>query len=248
MLGEMYEPKGLALEQAQTVLECERPYAINVAWGCSNACLYCYGPLIARQSRESWKVIREPKTEPSLLVERQIKNGLVSDGVFLSFGTDPFLPINIHRTEDLIDFLLANKIKVATSSKIGVSKHMGVRHGMTIVSMDQGFSKYWEPNAPLPEERVSILKQAKDNGDFTWVSMEPYPPPAIWKQDALQVLKSIDFVDLVIFGRWRYDQRAGSKDSIKAYKQICQDVSDFCKSHGLRLHVKSDTLNLLKEV
>ena len=247
MLGQLYKPRGLALEQAQVVLECNEPLACNVAWGCSNGCLYCYGPSVGRQSRESWKIVRQPKTEPALLVERQLKS-LIPQGVFISFMTDPFLPINRERTENLIALLLKHGVKVATSSKIDVSRHKGVRHGMTIISLNENFYKVWERNAPPPRVRIERLKTAHGRGDFTWVSIEPCPPPAIFKQDITEVLKAISFVDLIVKGRWQYDKRARTEEARQAYIEIFNQVAEFCKQHGISFHPKSETLNFLAKL
>jgi len=72
MLGELYKPKGLALETAQAVLEVEKPYACNVAIGCSNDCRYCYGPRFMHCKREDWRNVRIPKTRPMYLIEKQL--------------------------------------------------------------------------------------------------------------------------------------------------------------------------------
>jgi len=245
-LGELYKPTGLALEQAQAVLEIENPYAVNVTWGCEHGCLYCYGPLVGRQSRGSWTALRFPKEPPVELVGKQLEKGLIPEGVFISFETDPFLERNRKATEDLISLLLDHDVRVATSSKTGISKHHGVRHGMTIVSLDEGFCKRWEPNAPPPKVRIEKLKKASERGDFTWASLEPCPPPQIWEQDILELLEEIAFVDLIIKGRWQYNPNASTDEARIAYIKIFEEVAEFCKKHSIRFHPKSETLKWLK--
>ena len=244
-LGELYKPSGLAREQAQAVLEVEKPYAVNVAWGCSNKCLYCYGPLVGRQSRETWKIVRHPKKDSVELVRKQLAKGIDPQGVFISFETDPFLEENRQTTEPLIGLLLEQGIRVATSSKVGASKHRGVRHGMTVVSLDEEFCTKWEPNAPSPELRIKELRKCHDRGDSTWFSLEPCPPPTIWEQDIKELLRAISFANLIIKGRWQYDKRASSEEAKKAYVRIMGEVADFCKSRKIRLHIKSETKEFL---
>jgi len=245
-LGELYSPRGLALEQARAVLEISEPYAANVAWGCSNACAYCYGPLVGRQSKSDWAKLRFPKESPVKLIERQLSRGLQPKGVFLCFMTDPFLPANRNASEDVIGLLLKRGVRVATSSKVGVSMHKGVRHGMTIITLDDEFSAKWEPNALKPMGRIKQLKRRHDMGDFTWVSMEPCPPPAIWEQDVRELLNAIKFVDLIIKGRWQYDVRAATEEARNAYAKMMQEVEDFCRVHKIRCHIKSETRKFLK--
>ena len=98
MLGQLYRPKGKALEHARVVLEVEEPHACNVAYGCSVGCSYCYGPLASRQSRENWVKVRYPKEHPVELVKKQLSKssevlGAEVKGVFLSFMTDPYLSL-----------------------------------------------------------------------------------------------------------------------------------------------------------
>ena len=244
-LGQLYEPRGLAREQAQAVLEIEEPYAVNVAWGCSNDCGYCYGPGVGRQSREEWRIVRHPKEDPVELVRKQLAKGVAPHGVFISFMTDPFLEENRQATEPLIGLLLEHGIRVATSSKVGVSMYCGIRHGMTVISLDEDFYKKWEPNALPPKQRIKKLKACHDRGTFTWISMEPCPPPQIWEQDVGELLEAIRFVNLIIKGRWQYNPIARSEDARKAYARIMAEVDDFCKNNGIRCHIKSETMEFI---
>ncbi|GAH53088.1 unnamed protein product [marine sediment metagenome] len=140
MLGQLYRPKTKALEHARIVLETEEPHAVNVAWGCSIGCRYCYGPQFSRQTRENWMKVRYPKEYPVELVKKQlakspIVKGAEVKGVFISFMTDPYLALARKLTEPLIKYLIDQGIKVATSSKLEVSDVPGVRNGMTILSL-----------------------------------------------------------------------------------------------------------------
>ena len=249
MLGELYKPKGLARETAQAVLEVKEPYAVNVALGCSNGCGYCYGPCFIKKSREEWVKVRHPKLKPSTLVWRQLNNGLEPEGVFMSFLTDVFLKENRKETEDTIECLADNDIRVATSSKLGVSqivRPFDLRDGMTLVSLHHRFWQKWEPNTLHPLERIKILEELSDLEAFTWSSMEPYPCSAIWKQDLTELLEELKFVDLIVFGKWNYDKRANTEQARQEYKENIEILRDFCKSNHVRLHVKSDTLKFVE--
>lgn len=245
MLGKLYKPKGLALETAQQVLEIEEPYAVNVAWGCSNGCLYCYGPQFIKKTREQWLNMHFPKIEPILLIIRQLgRMGKLPEGVFASFMTDPFLEKNRISTERIIAFLEVRNVKVATLSKVGFSMQFSprLRHGVTIISLNDKFSKIYEPNVPLPRDRIKIFKEKHDAEEYIWVSMEPYPPSAIWKQDLEALLEELKFVDFILFGKWNYDARANTEQARQEYRENIQTLRGFCKSNNIRFHVKSDTL------
>jgi len=258
MLGELYRPRGLALETAMAVLETEEEntYACNVAWGCSNACRYCYVPKITHQKQTG--IVRLPAKPPVELVRLQLELNYrfhavqyTNSGVFLSFCTDPFLRQLRSSTEDLIKLLLSHRIRVATLSKVGtigvVTDHK-IRHGMTIVSHENKFRNEFEPNTPSPLTRIAELKGLKENWDqYVWTSMEPYPPSAIYKQRIEDLLEELNFVDLIIFGMWNYDKRARTEQARIEYAENIQILTDFCKSNNIRLHVKSDTLKFVEK-
>lgn len=238
MLGELYYPKGKAKETASKVLDVKEPMACNTAYGCLNKCNYCFIRYIKKGQ------IRLPKDLPINLVKKQLENGLKPKGVFLSFTTDPFLKENANNTDNLIGLLLENKIKVATLSKVGVPKFEYLRRtrtGMTIVSDNEEFRKKFEPNAITINIRIRALKTIHDMGGFTWVSLEPYPTPAIWKQDIEKVLDKINFVDFMVFGKFNYDHRASTPEAKIFYRDMVKIFEDYCKIYHIHYWVKSDT-------
>ena len=58
----------------------------------------------------------------------------------------------------------------------------------TLTFISEEKSKEWEPNAPLPWDRINTLKQAHDLGIETWVSLEQTIEP-------IETLKIIDWAD-----------------------------------------------------
>jgi len=246
MLGELYKPKGLALETAQAVLEVTEPCACNVAFGCSNQCLYCYVPKLTRQKRTG--LVLYPKIPPVDMVRKQLEKMPLNQrpkGVFISFCTDPYLPKSRDATENLISLLLDEGAKVATLSKLDVSSYY-VRQGMTVVSLDLDFWQKFEPNTRTPRSRINALGHCARGHDYVWVSMEPYPPSAIYKQSLIALLEELNFVDLIVFGKWNYDKRANTDEARKEYAKNIEVLTDFCKSNNIRLHVKSDTMKFTK--
>jgi DNA repair photolyase len=93
MLGEMYTPKGYALETTQAVLECKDVRAVNVALGCRNGCDYCYGPNSAHKKREDWNKVSYPKYSVAKLIAAQLMKEPAPEGVFASYFTDPLQDI-----------------------------------------------------------------------------------------------------------------------------------------------------------
>jgi DNA repair photolyase len=239
MLGELYYPTGLAKETAQQVLEIENPMACNLAWGCPNMCSYCFVPYTKKGD------VRFPKRDPRELVEMQLKSGICPEGVFLCFHTDPFVHCNNFKSVGLIDLLMGKKIRIATLSKVDAPisfNYKDMRIGMTIVSDSDDFSKKFEPNALPSTWRIAYLKCCHDWGYYTWVSLEPFPTPNIFKQDLTDLLEKISFVDFIIFGKWNYDKRANDRGF---YKGAVEIFEKYCEDQGIRYFVKSETRNFI---
>jgi len=246
MLGELYSPSGMALETAKAVLGVDNPHAVNVALGCPNGCTYCYGPLASRQGREKYSTPRLPKKDPVDLVRYQIDKGLKVDGVFMSFLTDPYLPQLEKKTEELVYYLREQGIPTATLSKLGTSTCFGNMNGMTIVSPYKEFSLKYESGVPSPQDR--ILKLGETLPHATWVSMEPWPVSDIFAYtlpDILNFWEDLSFVGFMVLGKWNYDKRARTEKARQEYAKIVPLFEDFCNDHGIRYHVKSDTLRFI---
>lgn len=240
MLGELYYPTGKARETASVVLRVEHPMAINIAWGCTNMCRDCYIRYIKHGH------IRFPKNEPYKMVEHQLKSGLKTDGVFISFNTDPLLACNFTNTIQLVNLLRERNIPIAILSKMGAVCIPNIRNGITIKSSDEGFRKEFEPNASSIAHRIKVLRTLKNIGEYVWVSDEPHPCPAIYKQDDHAFWENINFVDFIIFGIWNYNSLARTEEARRYYAETVPKFIDFCKDHGIRYHVKAKTMEFIE--
>lgn len=249
-LGQLYVPKGKALDTARAVLEVENVYACNVAKGCSNQCSYCWlkeFPYFMENGKMEF-----PKKPPVELVREQIEKGLKPEGVFLSFLTDPFLNVNRQHTNRLIYFLINQGIKIATLSKSGITdENIGIydsgdiRTGLTIVSLDNDFRNEYEPNTTSITQRLNKLKELKEFGYYVWVSIEPYPTPEIWNQELIPLLEELSFADFLLFGKWNYDWRGENLAGRIFYRDMVKKFESFCQKKGIRYFVKPDTLKFI---
>lgn len=260
MLGELYFPKGQALETAKIALGTRNPMALNVAYGCINKCKYCFGKKIYKKNIE----IRFPKKHPIELIKNQIRKGLMPEGVFISFMTDPLIKIKVDGKElskitlETVEYLISKNIKVAllTKEKYPIKnfkelkKKYGVKNlvlGITVISTKEKWYKNFERNATEPKERIKNLKRLYETGFKTWLSFEPDPPPALLEHDPLRdVLHKCAFVNFVIYGKMNYLKKNLMKGAKKYYAEQIPKIKKFCEEHGIELYVKRKTMEFVK--
>lgn len=232
-------------------------YTMNHVQGCSHGCKYpCYAYLMAKRfgkvkGYEDW-------CEPALventleLLSREIprlKSKISS--VQLCFTTDSFM----YGYEDVQEMSLA-AIKMLNSFDIPcVVLSKGVLplelaelskenvYGITLVSLDEGYRKAYEPGAAPYEERIRALRALHDRGCKTWVSMEPYPTPNIVCQSLEAILQEVSFADRIIFGRTNYNKVVSSYPGVKSwYNDRAAEVQAFCHRNGIESYIKRGTI------
>ena len=233
-------------------------FTINHIQGCSHGCKFpCYAFNMAKRfgnvkTYEEWI---EPKlVENSLeLLEHEIpkyKDKIKS--VQLCFTSDPFMkgyPEVQEMTLKIIEKLNANDIKCSILTKNiipdnALNTSLINQFGITLVSLDENFREEFEPYTSNYSERIKSLRKAHDKGYFTWVSIEPYPTPNIINQNLKALLKSIDFVDYIVFGRLHYNKNVSQfKKHQTFYNSCAEEVIDFCKQNNIKYHIKNGTLN-----
>jgi len=107
-------------------------------------------------------------------------------------------------------------------------------HGISLVSLDDGFRREWEPGAAPYAERIAALRRLHDAGRQTLVHIEPYPTPSIFEQDLSEILAEVKFVDHVFFGGWNYSPRVSQDRAAEAfYRRQLRIVRRFCAQHGI---------------
>jgi len=231
-------------------------YTINHVAGCAHGCMFpCYAFNMAKRfgNVKTYQDWIEPKLVSNALdlLEVEIpkyKKDIKS--VQLCFTTDPFM-VGYQEVSDLtikiINRLNKDRIKAVILTK-GLIPDEALKtakyneYGITLVSLDEGFRKKYEPNTSNYPERIEALKKMHDAGFKTWVSVEPYPTPNVIEQDLDAILASIDFVDYIVFGRWNYSKVISSYKGHKDFYNECVDtVTAFCKEKKIRLHIKEGT-------
>lgn len=254
----LYEPKGKALETARFVADQEdKIFVCNPFNGCYHGCWYCYNPKIMKKSKDEFKNI-SIKGEDEQHVINKVKYDLRNFGediewVYLSFSTDPFQNIDESEYEDIslgiIEALKEEDIGVITLTKGAIGDYVDIDnypdwYGITLVSLSENFREKYEIDSLSFEKRIKALKKAHNMGIKTWVSIEPYPTPKLFKQQFRPVLEAVDFVDKMIFGKWNYDYRASGRFNNAFYIKKKEEFIEFCEERGIQYKVKEDVMKL----
>lgn len=234
-------------------------FCINHVEGCSHGCIYpCYAMIASIRfgRHKDYKDWIKPKLVGNALelLDKEIpryKDQI--NFVHMCFMTDPFMdqyPEVGELTLKIVEKLNKNEIKSTLLTKGTYPKNLIDKerygynniYGITAVSLDEKFKKIYEPFSPLPRKRIVALKYLHDNGLKTWVSMEPYPTPNIVKQDLLELLEAVSFVDKIVFGKLNYNTQAGQfENNAEFYENCAETVIDFCKERNIDYHIKYGT-------
>ena len=232
-------------------------YTMNHVLGCAHGCKYpCYAYMLKKRfgqvaSYEDWLEPRIVSNTLELLDSEipRLRDKIKS--VQLCFTTDPFMygfDEVANMSTAAIKKLNAAHIKCSVLTK-GVlpieladcSKEN--EYGITLISLDESYRERMEPGSAPFAVRIQSLKDLRDKGCKTWVSIEPYPTPNLIEQDLAAILQSVEFVDKIIFGRTNYSKEVSAYRNHKQfYNECAEEVIDFCNVHGLAYHIKDGTI------
>lgn len=234
-------------------------YCLNHVEGCSHGCAYpCYAFLMKKRcgvvkTHEEWMRPKLVSNAMELLDLEIPKYKSKIRSVHLCFSTDPFMHGQDEVAElslGIIGKLNGNAIpcEILTKglypdgfSRNGAAKGLN-RFGISLVSLDEDYRRKYEAHAAPFRERIDALRKLHQKGMKTWVSMEPYPTPNIWDQDIKEILREIDFVDRIVFGKLNYNRLSTSfPDANKFYLSRIKELKKFCGKNKIECYVKKDT-------
>ena len=234
-------------------------FCINHVEGCAHGCTFpCYAMMMKKRCGiiKSYKEWLQPKiVENALeLLDKEIpKYKHKIKFVHLCFSTDPFMcgyPEVADLTLKIIERLNKDNIRCVILTKgvylkvlVNTKKYgKNNEYGVTIVSLDEGFKKRFEPYSAPYKDRIKSLKYLHNKGLKTWVSMEPYPTPDLANQDLREILKEISFVDKIIFGKLNYNVKSRQfGENGNFYQNCAETVIEFCERNDIEYHVKYGT-------
>jgi DNA repair photolyase len=232
-------------------------YTINHAKGCSHGCLYpCYAMLMAKRfgKIKTYNDWIKPKIVENALEILESEIPKYKDKirfVQLSFTTDPFMygygEIS-KMSYKIIKKLNRENIKCTALTKGVLPNKLAAlspnnEFGITLITIKDIFRKKLEPFASPMKKRIKSLYNLHKKGIKTWVSIEPYPTPNIIRQDFDEILKSLEFVDKIIFGRLNYNSKVSAyKEHKEFFNETAEKVISFAKRNNKEYYIKKGTI------
>lgn len=234
-------------------------FCLNHVEGCSHGCKYpCYAFMMKKRCGvvKTYQEWCQPKIVSNALelLDKEIPRYKKQiEYVHLCFSTDPFMYEQSEVGElslKIIDKLNKNGIRCTVltkgvypndlAQKNGCSQNN--EYGITLVSLDENFRRDFEPNSAHFINRIKSLEYLHKKGFQTWVSMEPYPTPNLIKQNLLEILDAVSFVDKIIFGRLNYSVKSSEfKHAKEFYNSLSLSVIKYCKKNKIDCYIKKGT-------
>lgn len=234
----IYRPCGMAREYS--------PYALNIYIGCSHQCRYCYAPHTLQKSSVTYFGKPEPRKDILKYLEKDLQKNIYKEQVLLSFVGDVYCDNadDSATTREVLKMLSAYHVPVAVLSKGGkkmlrdldVFKTFGDRItvGTTLTFLDEEKSKYWEPFASTPSERLETLKILHDNGIKTFASFEPTIEP----EESLALIRKTLEMDCVDHYKIGKINNYKSEDKWQDWAKYLQDCIDLLRPTGKQVYYK----------
>ncbi len=195
-LGDI-EVKEVPCRTALSISGLESDYAINPYRGCSHGCIYCYAPFVLKEKRTWGTFVDIRRTIPAVLA-KELKSKPPGT-VRLGSVTDPYQPVEkiYQLTRLCLQQLKKAEIPVIIQTKsdlvlrdIDLFQDMDVDVGMTVTSIDDTFTKTFEPGSPMVGSRLEALGKLNDAGINTWAFIGPLIPGENDHVDGLTDLKN----------------------------------------------------------
>jgi len=222
----------------------ESDYALNPYKGCSHGCIYCYSPCVLREERTWGEFLDVKMNIPNVLSKelKKKKKGIVRIGSV----TDPYQEAEekFELTRRCLEQLYRHDFPILIQTKSGLVKRdidllkeMDSDIGFTITSLDENFRKKFEPNAPKISERLSAIKELKEENLDVWVFIGPlFPYLNDEKEDLLRLKSTLEsleveeiYLDKLNMRKrvWSNIKNLLSPEMQKKYREIYFDGNDY---------------------
>jgi len=192
---------------------------------------------------------------PELLMKDLARLKVKPDYIHLCLTTDPFMigfPEVTDMSLKLISIINTHGLRCSVLTKGRLPAELADRNrfnadnhlGISLISLNEEFRKYWEPNSASYSDRIGALRELHEKGCRSYVHMEPYATPNIVKQDLGEILKSVSFADEIFFSGWNYNDRVKQYSDYKGfYRDQADIVRRFCQERGIKCNFTQNMLS-----
>lgn len=178
-------------------------YVVNPYTGCRFGCVYCYASFMSRYVGKNinyWGEFVYVKINAPELLQKEIqklKNKGKGLSILFSSVTDPYQGVEAKYQvtrkclQVLVDYGFEGKVSILTKSQLVtrdidlLKKLKNVEVGLTITSVDDSVSRFFEKLAPNVSQRFEALRVLNDAGIVTYAFVGPLLPNYINNIDAL---------------------------------------------------------------
>ena len=178
-------------------------YVVNPYTGCRFGCVYCYASFMSRyvgKNINDWGEFVYVKINAPELLQKEIqklKNKGKGLSILFSSVTDPYQGVEAKYQvtrkclQVLVDCGFEGKVSILTKSQLVtrdidlLKKLKNVEVGLTITSVDDSVSRFFEKLAPNVSQRFEALRILNDAGIVTYAFVGPLLPNYINNIDAL---------------------------------------------------------------
>lgn len=192
---------------------------------CSHNCCYCFSN-IRRSCRYS--NIKQTLTQlKNFQSSNTYKNTLIREkySICLSNRTDPFSKTNYIETLSMLEYLknLENGIFFQTKGGYGIDEAFDILKDkknilfyVTITSKNNDILKVIEPNSPSYEEKIELIKKAKNNGYNVIVAFNPVVKNWLPEKDFYDIVSDVNKIGVKNF---IFQKLYLSKNDIKGFTE-----------------------------
>lgn len=168
----------------------------NIQRGCVNDCLYCYA---AHNANRFGQRYRDQWAEEVLTKRAQINSYPARDGVVMFPSSHDITPFNVEHFIRVAALILkkGNRLLIVSKPRREcIGRVMDalepwreqILFRFTIGALDELLTKFWEPGAPHPLDRLDSLSDAEARGFARSVSIEPMLAGA---EETLRVVENV---------------------------------------------------------
>ena len=179
-------------------------YTLNPYYGCTFGCTYCYAAFFASAGdlQDNWGYwVRAKQNAIEIMNRPRQRAKLDGASVYMSSATDPYQPIErklnltrgileimTHHTPDLVVQTRSPDVLRDTDLFKKIEYNGGkVRVNMTVTTDNEGVRKVFEPYCPSGKSRLDAIREVREQGIKTSVTITPF----LWADDIDQMISDV---------------------------------------------------------